>query len=434
MDLAELPREYSWSRLDNTGKLFPAVSGELTTNVFRISVTLDEPVDPETLTMALYLALADVPAFQVKLRRGLFWYYFEQNFHKPQVFLESEYPCAPIARGENGGFLFSVFHFRRRVSLEVFHVLADGSGAVYFLGRLLTHYLHLRHPGEIPQEALARPLIPQGELEEDGFARYYSTDYPAENTTFDRVPALSVAGTLLPLGAQQVMEAAIPASRLLEEARKWDATLTEYLAAHIFMALATEYPAQAGEKPVKVSIPVNLRRYFPTGTVRNFFMFVRFLVDFRAGEKDFATVLGEIKAQMAGEVNRERFSARIRYHVELERGGPLRLVPRPIKDFGLRIAYHMAEDGYSCTFTNLGRLPLPKACLPFVEGASVLLGASRNNTLKISLASVGEKAVMTFVSSIEEVGVQRRIITALAAAGLPVTLSTNQLPERRWEP
>ena len=67
----------AWRRLDNTAKLFAAVSGEDLSSVFRIAAVLKEPVEPELLHRALLLTLPEFENFRVKLRKGFFWYYFE---------------------------------------------------------------------------------------------------------------------------------------------------------------------------------------------------------------------------------------------------------------------------------------------------------------------------------------------------------------------
>ena len=41
-----------WYRLDNAALIFPAVMRKNWNNVFRVSVTLKEPVDPELLSRA----------------------------------------------------------------------------------------------------------------------------------------------------------------------------------------------------------------------------------------------------------------------------------------------------------------------------------------------------------------------------------------------
>ena len=46
-------RDLRWERLDNTAHLFPVIAGESMTNVFRISVTLKELIEPKLLQEAL---------------------------------------------------------------------------------------------------------------------------------------------------------------------------------------------------------------------------------------------------------------------------------------------------------------------------------------------------------------------------------------------
>ena len=72
-------REPKWDRLDNTAHLFPVIAGEDMTNVYRISVTLKEPVIGATLQRALDMLLPKFDGFNVRLRQGIFWYYFEEN-------------------------------------------------------------------------------------------------------------------------------------------------------------------------------------------------------------------------------------------------------------------------------------------------------------------------------------------------------------------
>ena len=75
----------AWRRLDNTAKLFAAVSGEDLSSVFRISANLKEPVDQELLHRALLLTLPEFENFRVTLRKGFFCYYFETNDRDPVI-------------------------------------------------------------------------------------------------------------------------------------------------------------------------------------------------------------------------------------------------------------------------------------------------------------------------------------------------------------
>lgn len=140
-------KEIRWERLDNTAHLFPAIAEESMSNVYRISVTLSELVEPDILQQALDIVLPKFDGFNLRLRRGVFWYYFEENGKPaPRVKEETNYPCRYIRPNKNNSYLFHVSYYKYRINLEVFHVLTDGMGAINFLKELTYQYLRLCHP------------------------------------------------------------------------------------------------------------------------------------------------------------------------------------------------------------------------------------------------------------------------------------------------
>lgn len=52
------------------------------TNVYRISVTLTDEIDSEKLQEALDIVLPKFGLFNVRLRMGVFWNYFEGKWQK----------------------------------------------------------------------------------------------------------------------------------------------------------------------------------------------------------------------------------------------------------------------------------------------------------------------------------------------------------------
>ena len=60
-----------WRRLDNTAKIFPVIANENMSQVFRLSVTLKEKIQPEVLQQALEDILPHIRNFRVRLRQGL---------------------------------------------------------------------------------------------------------------------------------------------------------------------------------------------------------------------------------------------------------------------------------------------------------------------------------------------------------------------------
>ena len=137
MKQTEERRTLKWDKLDNTAHLFPVIAGEQMSNVYRISVTLTEEIKQEVLQEALNMVLPKFDLFNVRLRQGIFWYYFEENVKKaPKVIEEETYPCRFIVQNKNRSYLFRVTYYKCRINLEVFHVLTDGMGAINFLKEL----------------------------------------------------------------------------------------------------------------------------------------------------------------------------------------------------------------------------------------------------------------------------------------------------------
>jgi len=143
----ESERSIRWERLDNTAHLFPVIAGESMTNVYRISVTLNELIQPDLLQVALDMILPKFDGFNLRLQTGVFWYYFEENGKPaPTVKPETKFPCRFIKGSRNRSYLFRVTYYKYRINLEAFHALTDGMGGINFLNELTYQYLRLAHP------------------------------------------------------------------------------------------------------------------------------------------------------------------------------------------------------------------------------------------------------------------------------------------------
>src|SRR5574344_1849762 len=86
-------RENNWLKIDNAGLIYPSASSEKWNNVFRLSAYLKEQVDKNVLQQALNIVIERFPNFDVTLRRGMFWHYFQSLSKFPVVEKEVNYPC-----------------------------------------------------------------------------------------------------------------------------------------------------------------------------------------------------------------------------------------------------------------------------------------------------------------------------------------------------
>ena len=72
-------RQRAWYKLDNAAKVFPGQDSSSWSNVFRLSATLTEKINPELLEEALRMVMPRFPTFDVRMRAGFFWHYLEKT-------------------------------------------------------------------------------------------------------------------------------------------------------------------------------------------------------------------------------------------------------------------------------------------------------------------------------------------------------------------
>lgn len=126
-------REYKrWMRLDNAAKIFPAVKRRNWSNVFRLSVTLRDPVDPEVLQAAVREVAPRFPSMLVSLHRGLFWYYLEQVKELPAVRLDGACPLIHMTSRELRTCALRVLYYDNRIAVEFFMPLPMATAAWCF--------------------------------------------------------------------------------------------------------------------------------------------------------------------------------------------------------------------------------------------------------------------------------------------------------------
>ena len=140
-----MERKKSWRKLDNSAKIFPLQESNKYSTVFRYSAVLKENIDKEVLEKAVERALIRYSAFKVKLKKGFFWYYLEENSKKPIIKEEIYYPCKRIDPVYNNDYLFSVTYFERKINIEIFHSLTDGNGGLIFFREIIYNYLDIKH-------------------------------------------------------------------------------------------------------------------------------------------------------------------------------------------------------------------------------------------------------------------------------------------------
>lgn len=423
-----MAKHLRWLRLDNAAKIYPANRRNNWSNVFRLSVTLTEPVDEAVLQSALDVTALRFPSICARLRKGLFWYYLEQLEQSPRIRSEKSYPMVHMSRKEIRQCAIRVIVYKNRIALEMFHALTDGTGAMTFLKSLLAEYLLQKYGTQVPAEKgiLDRQEEPSEEELEDSFLK----NGGAVNAPRGGSDAWHVSGTREPDGFlhQTCME--IPTQILLEKAHQYDVTATTFLASVMMMAMqnlqAKQVPEIRRRKSIKVMLPVNLRPLFPSKTLRNFVMYTTPEIRPRLGHYEFSEICKQVKHRMGLDINPKHMSTLIATNIGTEKVLAVRLVPLFIKNFIMKMVFKsVGERKSSITLSNMGRVELPEAMESYVNRFDFVLGIQSSVPNNCGVLSWGDTTYVNFIRYIRESSLEQSFYEVLRDLEIPVTVRSN---------
>ena len=415
--------DIGWDRLDNTAHLFPVIAGESMSNVYRIFVNLNEEVDKQILQQALDIVLPKFDGFNVRLRKGVFWYYFEENGKPaPKVREEHTYPCRYIVQNRNRSYLFRVSFYKQRINLEVFHVLTDGMGGINFLKELTYQYLRIAHPAL--GEQVGDQLSTDTSLNrEDSFLKNYKKGHAKDYKT---QKAYQLKGEKLNPGEFGVIHGIMGVGALKEAAHHYGASINEYLVAAYVYSIYTEcLHGMLGTPPIRAAVPVNLRPYFHSVTTKNFFVMVS--AEFLPEKEDhsFPETLAMIQKSLREQITKEHLENVFSYNVSNEKNLIARAVPLFLKNLAMRYVYTKAALANTTTVTNIGNIHVAEAYAPYIRLFGAFLAMSKGQPLKGTICSYGDKLVFTFSSVLLDTSVQRSFFRKLAEDGVAVSIESN---------
>jgi len=416
-------RYIRWQKLDNTALLFPAIAGESMTNVYRIAVTLKEEIVPELLQQALDMVLPKFDGFNVRLRAGVFWYYFEENGKKaPKVTEENLFPCRYIRANKNRSYMFRVTYFDKRINLEVFHVLADGMGGMNFLRELTYQYLRLRH-NELGERLTDRFSDATSFSVEDSFVKNYKTAKPSG---FEKKRAYIIKEEQLPAGEFALMHGYMPVSELKEVAHRYEVSLNEYLVAQFIYSVYVEHMhGMPSNRPIRVAVPVNLRPYFDSDTTRNFFIMVsaEYLPD--KTNAPFEEILAVVKDSLRSQIQKDHMEDLFSYSVSNQENKFLRAFPLPFKKPAIKLVYNKSALANTTTITNIGNAEVEPEYADYIDRFTACLAMSKGQNLKGTVCSYNGTLCFTFSSIFRETTIQKCFFRRIAEDGVSVSIETN---------
>jgi len=425
-------KETGWLKLDNAAKLFPAImSGELTA-VFRITASLKNPVKFSVIKEAVGITSKRFPYFSVSLGSGLFWHYLEFNHQLPRIQTEEKIPCTAFAAKRKNEPLYRILVKGNRISVEFIHILTDGGGAFEYLKTLLYTYFKLNGNVINSTEGIILPESPMTEGEiEDGYKRFFKRKIPP--------PGKLTKVWHLPFSLNEkprlkVIRSEIALDKLLEIARSYNVTVTEYFVSVYLYSLQKIY-LEEKEKVKKlnrgvlrIEVPVNLRNKFPSITMRNFSLFVLPEIDLRLGIYSFDEILKIVNYQLQTGADIKQITRFLSQNVGHEKSPFIRVLPLFIKSIAISAVYRrLGSNQCSGILTNLGVVKLPREMEDLIDSFEVV-PTPPNTYVKVSTALVSFRnhLRLDFCNITKSTNFEMQFLKHLTESGIPVKILNNK--------
>lgn len=404
-----------WYRLDNAAKIFPPSKNKYDAKIFRFSVSLKENIDKNTLESALKITLEEYPIFKSILKKGFFWYYLEEANIKPIVVEEHLRPCSAFDNGN----LFQVTYYKKRINLEVNHALTDGTGTLTFLKSLTVNYINIKYKiknKEVINTASAK------ESSNDSFKKFKTGK--VKKVVGSNKLAYQIKDEKFAENNLKIIEGIASVSDVLKLSKSYNVTLTVYLTSVLIKSIGEAMDLKERKKPIVIAIPVNLRNYYPSYTVRNFFNAVNITCQYNG--EDLSEIIKVVNEEFKKNLDKENIKNKMNNMAILEDIFILRLIPIFIKDFILRYAYKWTDFYQTMTLSNIGIINVPKIYQDHIDYFDVFISTSK---IQICMCSYLDKLLLSFSSQFINSEIEKNFFRYLVNEGVNITINTNKLGE-----
>lgn len=323
----------------------------------------------------------------------------------------------------SGSFLFRVLYYHKRISVELSHSLTDGTGGLKFLKEMIIQYLHLK--GSIAVDT-SEPDQKQLQSEtENAFQTYYEKDIPILKSRIGKSFKLPLA--LDQKGRYYITTGIMDVSQLKQTAQHYETTITILLTAiYIESLLKIQNEVTRRHDPIVINVPVDMRSFFKSETMRNFFVSIAPTVDSRLGTYEFAEIVDELKIEFSRLLSPKRLKQSIKRSVIGEKSLWLRILPSPLKDVITPSIYSLfGESQYTSGLSNMGNVQMSDEANKYIERFECYPPPSIGNKVKALTVSYQNALYFSFGNLTKDRTLEREFFRHVRTKGIHVTIETN---------
>ena len=413
-------RNRYWRALDDQAKVFSLSANKKDTSIFRLSTTLKKKIDANILAKALELTLEKYKTFKVKMKKGFFWHYLEENPKKPIITKEDEYSFKKINTKGNNDFLFKLTYTGKKINIDYFHILTDGNGGRLFLKEIVYKYLELKYPKEIKNNNIAQDI--------ECIENSYPTNYQKKYTKNKKSPkAYIIKGEKIKDGKIGINHFQIKLKEIKWWAQEKKCSISIFLTAMIAYALyEANYKKNGGKKPINICVPINLKKYFPSKTLSNFVSYMMISLKIKKDKNHtFDDILNMVKSEFEKKLKKEKIVPTISSDGKIINNLFVKYIPLKFKKILVRIGATQFKRRTTMTFSNIGQNEIDHKYSKYINNISFSLAPDWAEKLRCGICSFKDKLVVTFGTNIKDSNIETKFRDMLKEYGIRFKIEGN---------
>ena len=401
-----------WYRLDSLAKYYTSnIHGEQ--KVFRYSAMLEDNIDKDILQQALDKTIYIYKNFNVNLKRGLFWYYFNESSDVVRV-MEENLPICFNLYNSSEDFLYRVSYYKNKINLEVSHMLSDGRGTLGFFKSLLTNYVSLKYKIKIEEEQVGASW---NEMTENSFQKYYKK---VKRIKKEKDKTYIYKGKKY-RNQTRFMECYMDATKLLNIAHSYNTSITALLTSMLIYSFKDVMKLSDMNKYIKIDIPVDLRGFYKSSSSQNFVGICSISYKFNSKDDTLEDVIRSVDNQFKTEITEEKINQKVNSLVAVENNPFCRFVPLFIKTRVISLGKKILVSNASTCLSNVGVIEMDNNIKQKIKTISAMISTEDfqftictfNNTLCLTISSayVTNDIIKNYCRSFSNMGVDVTIYT-----------------------
>ena len=259
------------------------------------------------------------------------------------------------------------------------------------------------------------------EKEDDAFSRFY-TKQTKKNWLKERPPkrAYRIKGERNENLEIQLLEGTVSVRKMLEKARSCGTTIAVLVTAVYIEAILQEMRTRERKYPIVISVPVNLRNYFPSHTTRNFFGVINVSYNSMEYDGNLDPIIEHVRKAFQELLSEDKIFQTMNAYAALEHNRAVKLVPLVLKDLGIRGISTLMQKGVTSTVSNVGKVEMPEQLVPFIEKFSSYMSTNR---VQMCISSFQDKLTFGVTSAYTDHTMIMHFFRRMVDLGIPVELA-----------